>query len=132
MHIQVFLYDEEARCYRIYVLFKNLLTKGIENGDVRVTKSNLGLPGGNAVAVFGDIHGLPLNYPSSCAGPYNRLMLYIAKEYCREASEHYDFNAIVPNVIPTEVVWKKMRELTFIGSPESQNCLAMKRFMEEF
>lgn len=131
MHIQVFLYDEGARCYRIYVLFKKLLTKGIENGDVRVTKSNLGLPGGNAVAVFGDIHGLPLRYPQSCPGPYNRLMLYIAKEYCREASEHRDFNDIVPNVIPTEVVWKRMREVTFIGSPESQTCLAMKRFMEE-
>ena len=41
MSIQVFLYDEEARCYRIYVLFKDLWTKGIENGDVCETSGYL-------------------------------------------------------------------------------------------
>ena len=104
--------------------------KGIQNGDMRITKSDLGLPGGTAVAVFGDIHGLPLNYPSSCTGPYHRIMLHIAKEYCREASEHHDINDIVPNVIPSEAKWEKLREITFIGSPESKSCLAMKRFIE--
>jgi len=59
-------------------------------------------------------------------------MMSIAKEYCREASEHNDFDDIVPNVIPSEEVWKEMREITLVGSPESQSCLAMKRFMEEF
>lgn len=126
----MFLFDEASACYKIYVVYKEIWNQNIEKGGLRVTKDDLKLPGGNATAVFGDIHGWKLNYPATCGGPYHRIMLYMAKVYLDEAEEH-DVTERVAGVVPTRKKWEKLKDHAITSSPASTKSLAMRRFLED-
>ena len=107
---QVFLFDESINRYRIHVLYKDILVKTIHSDEIKVTKSDLGLPGGKDPAVFADIHRRPLNYPDNCEGPYHRIMLYMAREAIR-AAEECDPNTLVgESVIRSPVIWSNLKK----------------------